>query len=59
MQTYAVVVPINHNWTVSFPEHLAQLRKERGFTQPQLAAMKPELRSPRSMSSAASPSLWA
>jgi transcriptional regulator with XRE-family HTH domain len=37
MQTYAVVVPINHNWTVSFPEHLAQLRKERGFTQPQLA----------------------
>jgi transcriptional regulator with XRE-family HTH domain len=37
MQTYAVLVPINHNWTVSFPEHLAQLRKERGFTQPQLA----------------------
>jgi transcriptional regulator with XRE-family HTH domain len=37
MQTDAAAVPINHNWTVSFPEHLAQLRKERGFTQPRLA----------------------
>ena len=37
MQTYAVVVPINHHWTVNFPEHLAQLRKERSFTQPQIA----------------------
>lgn len=37
MQTYAVLVPINYNWTVSFPEHLALLRKERGFTQPHLA----------------------
>ena len=69
MQTYAVVVPIIHNWTVSFPEHLAQLRKERGFTQPQLAekigtsprfaAMKPERRNRPSMSSEVSPSLSA
>ncbi|MDE1162073.1 MAG: helix-turn-helix transcriptional regulator [Acidobacteriaceae bacterium] len=30
-------MPINHDWTVKFPERLALLRKERGLTQPQLA----------------------
>ena len=37
MLAYATLVPINHHWRVKFPEHLAQLRKGRGFTQPQLA----------------------
>jgi transcriptional regulator with XRE-family HTH domain len=37
MLAYATVVPVNHHWRVNFPEHLAQLRKERGLTQPQLA----------------------
>ena len=37
MLAYATLVPINHDWTVNFPEHLAQLRKDRGLTQPQLA----------------------
>ena len=37
MLAYATLVPINHDWTVKFPEHLALLRKERGLTQPQLA----------------------
>ena len=37
MLAYATLVPINHDWTVNFPEHLARLRKERGLTQPQLA----------------------
>jgi hypothetical protein len=29
-------VPINHHWTVNFPEHLAALRKQKGMTQQQL-----------------------
>jgi transcriptional regulator with XRE-family HTH domain len=37
MLAYATVVPVNHHWRVNFPEHLAQLRKDRGLTQPQLA----------------------
>lgn len=37
MLAYATSVPVNHHWRVNFPEHLAQLRKERGLTQPQLA----------------------
>lgn len=37
MLAYATAVPVNHHWRVNFPEHLAQLRKERGLTQPQLA----------------------
>jgi transcriptional regulator with XRE-family HTH domain len=37
MLAYATFVPINHDWTVKFPQHLALLRKERGLTQPQLA----------------------
>jgi transcriptional regulator with XRE-family HTH domain len=37
MLTYATVVPVNHHWRVNFPEHLAQLRKDKGLTQPQLA----------------------
>lgn len=37
MLAYATLVPVNHHWRVNFPEHLAQLRKERGLTQPQLA----------------------
>jgi transcriptional regulator with XRE-family HTH domain len=37
MLAYATFVPINHHLRVKFPEHLAQLRKGRGFTQPQLA----------------------
>ena len=37
MLAYATVVPVNHHWRVNFPEHLAQLRKERGLTQTQLA----------------------
>jgi transcriptional regulator with XRE-family HTH domain len=37
MLAYATVVPVNHHWRVNFPEHLAQLRKDKGLTQPQLA----------------------
>ena len=37
MLAYAVAVPINHHWTVNFPEHLAELRKLKGLTQQQLA----------------------
>jgi transcriptional regulator with XRE-family HTH domain len=37
MLAYATVVPVNHHWRVNFPEHLAQLRKEKSLTQPQLA----------------------
>ncbi len=37
MLAYAVAVPINHHWTVNFPEHLAELRKQKGLTQQQLA----------------------
>ena len=37
MLAYACLVPINHNWTVNFPEHLAALRKQKGMTQQQLA----------------------
>lgn len=37
MLAYATLVPINHDWTVNFPEHLAHLRKERSLTQPHLA----------------------
>ena len=37
MLAYATFVPVNHHWRVNFPEHLALLRKEKGFTQPQLA----------------------
>jgi len=37
MLAYANLVPINHNWTVNFPEHLATLRKQKGMTQQQLA----------------------
>src|SRR5580692_5581316 len=37
MLAYATPVPVNHHFRVNFPEHLAQLRKERGLTQPQLA----------------------
>ena len=37
MLAYATLVPVNHHWRVNFPEHLAQLRKDKGLTQPQLA----------------------
>jgi transcriptional regulator with XRE-family HTH domain len=37
MLAYASPVPINHHWTVNFPEHLAALRKQKGMTQQQLA----------------------
>jgi transcriptional regulator with XRE-family HTH domain len=37
MLAYASPVPINHHWTVNFPEHLATLRKQKGMTQQQLA----------------------
>ena len=37
MLAYASLVPINHHWTVNFPEHLAALRKQKGMTQQQLA----------------------
>jgi len=37
MPAYASPVPINHQWTVNFPEHLAALRKQKGMTQQQLA----------------------
>lgn len=37
MLTYPTLVPVNHHWRVNFPEHLAQLRKDKGLTQPQLA----------------------
>jgi transcriptional regulator with XRE-family HTH domain len=37
MQTYAVLVPINHQWAVNFPEHVISLRKQKGMTQQQLA----------------------
>ena len=37
MLAYAVAVPINHHWTVNFPEHLAELRKQKALTQQQLA----------------------
>jgi transcriptional regulator with XRE-family HTH domain len=37
MLTYAVPVPVNHQWALNFPEHLAAMRKQRGLTQQQLA----------------------
>jgi transcriptional regulator with XRE-family HTH domain len=37
MLAYASPVPINHVWTVNFPQHLAALRKQKGLTQLQLA----------------------
>ncbi len=37
MLAYASPVPINHHWTVNFPEHPAALRKQKGMTQQQLA----------------------
>ena len=37
MLAYPSPVPINHHWTVNFPEHLAALRKQKGMTQQQLA----------------------
>ena len=37
MLTYAVPVPVNHQWALNFPEHLAAMRKQRGLTQEQLA----------------------
>ncbi len=37
MLAYAGPVPINHHWTVNFPEHLGTLRKQKGMTQQQLA----------------------
>ena len=37
MLAYASPMPINHHWTVNFPEHLAALRKQKGMTQQQLA----------------------
>ena len=37
MLDYASSVPINHQWAVNFPEHLAALRKQKGLTQQQLA----------------------
>jgi transcriptional regulator with XRE-family HTH domain len=37
MLAYATLVPINHQWDVYFPEHLAALRKKRAMTQQQLA----------------------
>ena len=37
MLAYATAVPVNHHWRVNFPEHLAQLRKDKGLTQPKLA----------------------
>jgi transcriptional regulator with XRE-family HTH domain len=37
MAFYAADVPINHQWSVSFPQHLADLRKRRDLTQQQLA----------------------
>src|SRR5271156_2270531 len=37
MLAYTSPVPINHHWTVNFPEHLAALRKQKGMTQRQLA----------------------
>jgi len=64
MLAYATLVPINHHWRVKFPEHLAQLRKgeaspshssprRSAFTSHRFVATRPELLSPRSMSSAA------
>ncbi len=37
MLAYASPVPVNHHWTVNFPEHVAALRKQKGMTQQQLA----------------------
>jgi transcriptional regulator with XRE-family HTH domain len=37
MPAYAMLVPANHHWRLNFPEHLAQLRKDKGLTQPQFA----------------------
>jgi transcriptional regulator with XRE-family HTH domain len=37
MLAYATLVPVNHHWRLNFSEHLAQLRKEKGLTQPQFA----------------------
>jgi transcriptional regulator with XRE-family HTH domain len=37
MLTYAVPVPVNHQWALNFPENLAAMRKQRGLTQQQLA----------------------
>jgi transcriptional regulator with XRE-family HTH domain len=37
MLAYATLVPANHHWRLNFPEHLAQLRKDKGLTQPQFA----------------------
>ncbi len=37
MLTYASPMPVNHQWTVKFSEHLAALRKQKGLTQQQLA----------------------
>jgi transcriptional regulator with XRE-family HTH domain len=39
MLPYPSVVPINHQWNVSFPQHLAELRKRKGLTQQQLAEL--------------------
>src|ERR1035437_3137117 len=37
MLAYASPVPVNHQWTVNFSEHLAALRKQKSLTQQQLA----------------------
>jgi transcriptional regulator with XRE-family HTH domain len=37
MLAYSVLVPINHQWAVNFPEHVVALRKQKGMTQQQLA----------------------
>ena len=37
MLAYATIVPINRQWTLNFPEHLAALRKQKELTQQQLA----------------------
>ena len=37
MQPYAVLVPINHQWAVNFPQHVIALRKQKAMTQQQLA----------------------
>jgi transcriptional regulator with XRE-family HTH domain len=37
MLAYPVLVPINHQWAVNFPEHLVTLRKQKGMTQQHLA----------------------
>lgn len=37
MAAYPSLVPINHQWAVNFPDHLAALRKQKGMTQQQLA----------------------